>query len=65
MATDFQAICRRQAGVMRAVMVVNIGAMATGSMATKNVTNEARRTESTPLLIPIQTGRTGKSSAPV
>ncbi len=32
---------------MREVMVVNIGAMATGSMATKKVTNEARKREST------------------
>jgi hypothetical protein len=37
---------RRQAGVMREVMVVNIGAIATGSMATKNVTKDASSSES-------------------
>jgi len=48
-ATDFQAICRRQSGVMAEVMVANIGAIATGSMATKNVTKEASSSESTGL----------------
>jgi hypothetical protein len=37
---------RRQAGDMRAVMVVNIGAIATGSMATKKVTNDASSSDS-------------------
>ncbi|GIK48081.1 MAG: hypothetical protein BroJett013_07780 [Alphaproteobacteria bacterium] len=44
-ATDFHAILRRHSGVMREVMVVNIGAIATGSMATKKVTSEARNSE--------------------
>ena len=45
MATDFQAMYRSHAGALR-VMVANIGAIATGSMATKNVTNDASRSDS-------------------
>jgi hypothetical protein len=46
MATDFQAMVRRHAGAICAVMVANIGAMATGSMATKKVTNDASKSDS-------------------
>jgi hypothetical protein len=46
MASDLNAMCRRHSGVMPCVMVVNMGAMATGSMATKKVTNEASSRES-------------------